>query len=163
MRSGAPTRLQEPVMPDGASLDRVTRIVLDHGRYREGIGPQGIQGETELRGDLQRQIEVPEVIPGHVRKTGTWRRGDLDQILHALRLEAVRVEPFRSCRLLAPPQEWISKVAWLTPLVHEEKFLLQPHPANREVLRQGPVPARRGVNVRGVCQHLYRVPFPYRR
>jgi hypothetical protein len=43
VRPGASARVQEPVVPDGAGLDPVARIVADLGSYREGIGAQGVQ------------------------------------------------------------------------------------------------------------------------
>ena len=62
-------------MPDGAGLDPIAEILADHGAYREGIGPQWIQGETKLRGDLQRQLEVVQVVIGQILETGAWRCG----------------------------------------------------------------------------------------
>jgi len=133
VRPGAPASTQEPLVSDGARLDRVTRIVADHGTYREGVSSKRIQGETELRGDLQRHLEVVQVVTSEVQKTGAWRCGYLHQGLHTLGLETARVEPFGLRRIPAPPQEGVGQVAQHTPPVNEEEFLLEASPASREV------------------------------
>ena len=43
---GAPASVREPIAPDGAGLDRVTRIVAEHGVYGEGVRPQRVQARS---------------------------------------------------------------------------------------------------------------------
>ena len=41
VRPGAPARVREPAMPDGAGLDRVAGIVAEHGLIGRGYVPNG--------------------------------------------------------------------------------------------------------------------------
>jgi hypothetical protein len=66
VRPGAPARVREFLVPDGAGLDRVAGIFSHRRPNGEWIGPQRVQGEAQLRGDTQRQIQVDQVIPGQV-------------------------------------------------------------------------------------------------
>jgi hypothetical protein len=45
---GASARVREPVTTENAGLDPVAWIVAEYGVYREGVGPQRIQRQTEL-------------------------------------------------------------------------------------------------------------------
>src|SRR5215210_2149412 len=110
-------------------------------------------------------------MPGHLLHTIARRRSYLDQIPNGLRFETVRVETFRSCCPTASPQEHIGQLTRRAPPVHEEEFLLQSYPADREpgasLIRQitprespwqGPILSAGTGDVRGVYEHLYLPP-----
>ena len=71
-------------------------------------------------------------MPGHLLEALARRCGHLDQTLPRLRFETARIETPGLCRLPAFPQEQIRQVARLTSAVHEEEFLLEAYPSNRE-------------------------------
>src|SRR5215218_1247112 len=109
---------------------------------------------------------------GYLLDTVARRCGHLDHAHNGLSLETARIEALRPCLFPTRPQEQIRQVAWRTPPVHEKEFVLEAHSANREpralsirdialgvLLREGSVRSRVTINVRGICEHLRRVPF----
>ena len=104
VRPGAPASVREPICDRWMlALTAVAGVVAEYGVYGEGVRPQRIQGETELRSDTQRQLEVAQVMAGHLLDTVAGRCGYLDQTLHGLCLETARIEAFRPCRLPGTP------------------------------------------------------------